>query len=158
MAGTSRALLAGRLKELRGRRGYTQQAVAEKSRLDYKYYQRIEGKRPPNLTVDSLERLARVFGVGLAELLQRPLPSLAGYVRDAGDAPRIQYRLARRLRRLRQRAGWTREETAARAGLTPSALERLEDSKNPASARVDTLERLAKAFSLSPAQLLDFSS
>ncbi len=155
MAGTSRSLLAGRLRALRGRYGYTQQAVAEKSGVDYKYYQRIEGKRPPNLTVDSLERLAKVFGVGLSELLQTPPPPLASYARDAVAAQSIQLRLARRLRTLRRKAGWTPEEVAQRAGVACRNIQRLESPKNPPTARVDILEKLAKAFNLSPSQLLD---
>ena len=63
-------LLAKRLRQLRQQYRFTQQAVAEKARLDYKYYQSIEGKRPPNVTFDSLERLAKAFGISLSELLK----------------------------------------------------------------------------------------
>ncbi len=70
MSQTSRLLLAKQLRQLRQRHHYTQQAVAEKARLDYKYYQSIEGKRPPNVTFDSLERLAKAFGISLSELLK----------------------------------------------------------------------------------------
>ena len=70
MAGKTRLLVAKRLKELRQHYGYTQQTVAERSGLDYKYYQRLEGKRPPNVTVDSLERLAKAFGLPVSELLK----------------------------------------------------------------------------------------
>ena len=70
MSQTSRLLLAKQLRQLRQRHRYTQQTVAEKARLDYKYYQSIEGKRPPNVTFDSLERLAKAFGISLSELLK----------------------------------------------------------------------------------------
>jgi len=155
VGGSARRLLAKRLRDLRARYRYTQQAVSERSGLDYKYYQRIEGKRPPNLTVDSLERLARVFGVGLSELLQRPDLPAASYARDAGAAPNIQHRLARRLRTLRRQGGWTPAELAQRTGLSLRQIQRLEDPRHPATARVDTLERLAAAFTLSTSQLLD---
>ncbi|MBI4227008.1 MAG: helix-turn-helix transcriptional regulator [Candidatus Omnitrophica bacterium] len=155
MAGTSRALVAGRLRALRGRYGYTQQAVAEKSRLDYKYYQRIEGKRPPNLTVDSLERLANVFGLGPSELLQLPPPPLASYARDAVAAQGIQRRLARRLRTLRRQAEWTPTELATRTGLTPRRITQAEDPASTLSMSLGLLERIAKAFGLSLSQLLD---
>lgn len=69
MAGSARSLLAKRLRQLRKQHGYTQQVVAEKSGLDYKYYQSIEGKRPPNVTIDSLERLAKAFKTTLFKLL-----------------------------------------------------------------------------------------
>ncbi len=70
MSRDARLLLAKRLRQLRQRYGYTQQMVAEKARLDYKYYQSIEGKRPPNVTFDSLQRLAKAFGVSLSDLLK----------------------------------------------------------------------------------------
>ena len=70
MSKEGRLLLAKRLRQLRERHHYTQQMVAEKARLDYKYYQSIEGKHPPNVTFDSLERLAKAFGVSLSELLK----------------------------------------------------------------------------------------
>lgn len=70
MAGRARLLLAKRLRQLRKRYGYTQQMIAERSGLDYKYYQSIEGKHPPNVTIDSLERLAKAFRLSLAELLK----------------------------------------------------------------------------------------
>jgi transcriptional regulator with XRE-family HTH domain len=70
MSREGRLLLAKRLRLLRQRHRYTQQAVAERARLDYKYYQSIEGKRPPNVTFDSLERLAKAFGISLSELLK----------------------------------------------------------------------------------------
>ena len=70
MSRQGRLLLAKRLRHLRQRRRYTQQMIAEKARLDYKYYQSIEGKRPPNVTFDSLQRLAKAFGISLSELLK----------------------------------------------------------------------------------------
>lgn len=70
MSRQGRLLLAKRLRQLRQRHRYTQQAIAEKARLDYKYYQSIEGKRPPNITFDSLERLAKAFRISLSELLK----------------------------------------------------------------------------------------
>ena len=70
MSREGRSLLAKRLRWLRQRHHYTQQTVAEKARLDYKYYQSIEEKHPPNVTFDSLERLAKAFGISLSELLK----------------------------------------------------------------------------------------
>jgi len=70
MAGRTRKILAHRLKQLRKRHGCTQQAVAEKSGLDYKYYQTLEGKSPPNITLDSIERLAKAFSITPWQLLR----------------------------------------------------------------------------------------
>ncbi len=70
MAGTARRLLARRLKELREKGRITQQELAEKAGLDYKHYQSIEGRHPPNVTIDSLERLAKALNVPVADLLR----------------------------------------------------------------------------------------
>ena len=67
---------------------------------------------------------------------------------------RIQF--AKRLRSLRKRRGWTQEQLAERADLAYRHVQRLESLKNPPPAKIDTLERLAQAFQLSPARLLDF--
>jgi len=70
MSREGRLCLAKRLRQLRQRHRHTQQTIAERARLDYKYYQSIEGKRPPNVTFDSLERLAKAFDISLSELLK----------------------------------------------------------------------------------------
>ncbi len=70
----------------------------------------------------------------------------------------IRLRFARRLRALRRRCGWTQEELAERAELAYRHVQRLESLKNPPPAKIDTLEKLARAFKLSPEQLLAFES
>lgn len=37
--------------------------------MDYKYLQKIEGKTPPAVKVDTLEKIAKVFNVNTQELL-----------------------------------------------------------------------------------------
>jgi len=68
----------------------------------------------------------------------------------------IRLRFARRLRALRRRCGWTQEELAERAELAYRHVQRLESLTNPPPAKIDTLEKLAKAFKVSPAKLLTF--
>jgi transcriptional regulator with XRE-family HTH domain len=70
MAGKSNVRLAKRLKELREQYGFTQHEVAERSGIDYKYYQTIEGKHPPNITLNSIGRLAKAFDLSPADLLR----------------------------------------------------------------------------------------
>lgn len=70
MGGTARRFLARRLKELRERNGLTQQELAEKAGLDYKHFQSLEGKQPPNVTIDTIERLARALKTSVADLLR----------------------------------------------------------------------------------------
>jgi len=71
-------------------------------------------------------------------------------------AQEIRLRFARRLRALRRRCGWTQEELAERADLAYRHVQRLESFRNPPPAKIDTLEKLARAFKVSPAKLLAF--
>lgn len=64
-----RLKLGKKIKELRKRRGYTQQKLSEMAEIDYKYLQKIEGKNPPNLKIETLEKLAKAFKVSLPKLL-----------------------------------------------------------------------------------------
>ncbi len=75
---------------------------------------------------------------------------------NASVATEIRIRFAYRLRRLRRKAGWTQEELAERADLAYRHVQRLESLKNPPPAKIDTLDKLARAFKLPPAKLLDF--
>jgi transcriptional regulator with XRE-family HTH domain len=59
-----------RIKELRKKCGYTQEKLSEVTEIDYKYLQRLEGKNPPALKVDTIERLAKALKVKPAELLK----------------------------------------------------------------------------------------
>lgn len=48
----------------------TQEKLSEIAGIDYKYIQRLEGKNPPALKVDTIERLAKALKVKPAELLR----------------------------------------------------------------------------------------
>jgi transcriptional regulator with XRE-family HTH domain len=65
-----RLKLGKKIKELRTKRGYTQDKFSEVADIDYKYVQRIEGKNPPALKVDTIEKIAKAFKVNPAELLK----------------------------------------------------------------------------------------
>ncbi|NQS89753.1 helix-turn-helix transcriptional regulator [Patescibacteria group bacterium] len=65
-----RVKLGRRIKDLRRKRGYTQERLSELAEIDYKYLQRIEGKNPPALKIDTIERLAKALKVKPAELLK----------------------------------------------------------------------------------------
>ena len=69
--------------------------------------------------------------------------------------PKIRLELANQLRRLRRKYNLTQEEAAERAGLDTRYYQRLE-SRKPKATKIDTIERLAKAFKISPSKLLDF--
>lgn len=64
-----RLRLGQRLRQLRKRYGYSQQRLAELADIDYKHIQRLEGKDPSGVRIDTLEKLAKAFGISLSKLL-----------------------------------------------------------------------------------------
>ena len=65
-----RLKMAKKIKELRHKRGYTQEKLSELSGIDYKYLQRMEGKSPPNIKIETIERLAKAFKISVSKLLE----------------------------------------------------------------------------------------
>jgi len=57
------------LKELRTAQGLTQEELAEKSEIDYKYLQKLESQNPSSPTLSTLEKLANGLEISLDELL-----------------------------------------------------------------------------------------
>lgn len=62
-------LLGRKIKEIRKRRGVTQEQLAELIETSYKYIQRIEGKNPPAIRIDTIGRIAKALKVKPVELL-----------------------------------------------------------------------------------------
>ena len=69
MKETVRIKLGKKIKHHRTRCGYTQEKLAELADIDYKYLQKIEGKNPPALKIDTIAKLARSFKIPAKELL-----------------------------------------------------------------------------------------
>ena len=67
----------------------------------------------------------------------------------------IKKKLAKRIRELRKKNGLTQEKLSGLSGIDYKHIQLLE-SKNPPAAKLDTLEKLAKAFKISPSKLIDF--
>ncbi|MBI5149565.1 MAG: helix-turn-helix transcriptional regulator [Candidatus Omnitrophica bacterium] len=67
----------------------------------------------------------------------------------------ITIKLAKRLRELRKKNGYTQEKLAELSGVDYKHIQLLE-SKNPPAAKLDTIEKLAKAFKTDPSKLLKF--
>ena len=57
------------LKDLRRKKKITQEELAELANLEYKYIQRLEGKKPSSPTLNSLEKLAKAFNINISKLL-----------------------------------------------------------------------------------------
>lgn len=57
------------LKRLRNKKKMTQEELAYEAGLEYKYIQRLEGKKPSSPTLNTLEKLARAFNISVSKLL-----------------------------------------------------------------------------------------
>lgn len=68
----------------------------------------------------------------------------------------VRIKFAKRLRELRLRKDWTQEQLAEFSDLAYRHIQRLESTKNPPPAKIDTLEKIAKAFKIKLSKLLDF--
>ena len=67
----------------------------------------------------------------------------------------IQKKLAKRLRELRDQQGLTQERLAELSGVDYKHIQLLE-SQNAPAAKLDTIEKLAKAFKINPSKLIEF--
>ena len=65
-----RIKLGKKLKELRKLRGLTQEELSEETGIDYKYIQRIESKKPPNVRLETIERLAKTLKTKPSKMLE----------------------------------------------------------------------------------------
>ena len=69
--------------------------------------------------------------------------------------PKIRLHLARQLRKLRNKLDFTQEEMAEKVGMDIRYYQRIESEK-PNAVKIDTLDRLAKAFNIPVWKLLKF--
>lgn len=67
----------------------------------------------------------------------------------------INVKMAKRLKELREKFGYTQEKLAELSGIEYKHIQLLE-SKDPPAATLVTIEKLAKAFKMTPAKLLEF--
>lgn len=58
------------LKLIRKSKGLTQEQLAERSGIDYKYLQKLESKNPSSPTLQVLEKLAFGLGISLKEFIK----------------------------------------------------------------------------------------
>ena len=64
-------MISNRIKELRKEKGWTQQQLAEKTRLSFNAITKIEQGLAKSPTLKTLIKLADAFSVGLDELVGR---------------------------------------------------------------------------------------
>ncbi len=66
----ARKQLAKNVKKYRIEIGFTQDRVAEIANIEYKYFQSIAGRNPPNITLETLNKLSKALKASPAELLK----------------------------------------------------------------------------------------
>ena len=64
-----RLQFAQKIKKLRKSLGLTQEELADLTAIDYKYIQRLEGKNPPAVKIDTIQRIAKALKVDPSKLL-----------------------------------------------------------------------------------------
>ncbi len=62
--------LGKQVRVLRKKHKLTQEELAGRSQISLKYIQRIEGKNPPNVGLESLQKLSVGFDIPLWELVK----------------------------------------------------------------------------------------
>ena len=67
----------------------------------------------------------------------------------------IRLKLGKRMKELRKTKGLTQEKLSELSGIDYKHIQLLESKKAPA-AKLDTIEKIAKAFHISPSELLKF--
>jgi len=58
------------IRAMRNKRKQTQEQLSDKADIDYKYLQMIEGKNPPNISLKTLEKLAKGLKTTPSKLLE----------------------------------------------------------------------------------------
>jgi len=57
------------LRRLRQKCGYTQQQLSELADIEYKHIQRLESKRPCDVKISTLKKLAGALNISLSKLM-----------------------------------------------------------------------------------------
>ena len=57
------------LKRLRTEKNLTQEELAQRSGVDYKYFQKLEGHTPSSPTLSTLDKLSKGLGISLVEFI-----------------------------------------------------------------------------------------
>ena len=68
-------MLAKNIKKLREKQNLTQEQLAQKAGITYSTLIKIESGANKNPTLETLQKLANVFGIGLDELVGRLVPN-----------------------------------------------------------------------------------
>lgn len=84
--------------------GLTQEEAAQLTGLSHKHYQAIESGRKKQIWLETVERLARAYGLSVAEILQTDLPSHS-IVAERPPASSAHYRKRAQQNEVKRRTG-----------------------------------------------------
>ena len=59
-----------KIKQHRQKKGLTQEELAYLAEIDYKYLQRLEGKKPSSPTLNTLKKLTKALKIPLSKLVR----------------------------------------------------------------------------------------
>lgn len=65
-----RFIISQKIKKVRSKLKLTQEQLSETSGVGYKYLQMIEGSNPPNISLKTIEKLAKALKTTPANLLK----------------------------------------------------------------------------------------
>lgn len=63
-----RFIVSENIKAIRTKARVTQEELAQKAEVDYKYLQKIEGKDPPNISLQTIEKICQALRVSPSKL------------------------------------------------------------------------------------------
>lgn len=69
MAKEIRFKFGKKLRQLRKKHKWTQEQLAEYADIAYKHVQRLEGKHPSPVKIDTVEKLAKAFKIKISKLM-----------------------------------------------------------------------------------------
>jgi transcriptional regulator with XRE-family HTH domain len=143
-------LLAANIIRLRGELGWTTRAFAEHAGLELKTLYEVEHAVYRTISIDTVDRFARAFGVHPAMLVappsrRRAFPDVP--TRDTLAANIVQAREARR---------WTQAQLAEHAGVSRTLIAHVERRSRNVS--LDVLERIGRAVALTLPEMLTAKS
>lgn len=72
------------------------------------------------------------------------------------DITEARKKLARKIRQLRRKKGWTQQKLADEADITMRHVQRLESTNKTPAIEIDSILRISKAFNISASSLLKF--
>jgi transcriptional regulator with XRE-family HTH domain len=140
-------LLAANVVRLRAELGWSTRAFAEHIGMDLRTFHEIEHAKYKTVSISTLERLARGFGVQAGYLVSPPgakqVPFSLTPVRESISSNLVHWRGVR---------GWTQEKLAKEANVNRAVIADVERQARNVSLSV--LERLARALGVALPQLL----